>query len=71
MVAAQINYCYAHSMITLEDIDPGIAEVLKELVAKMTAIGEGEEAQKMIDNILVGIEENRAEAEKLEAEETK
>lgn len=58
-------------MITLEDIDPEIAGVLKELVAKMEAIGEGEEANQMIDRILVGIEENRAEAEKLEAEESK
>lgn len=58
-------------MITLEDIDPEIAGVLKELVAKMEAIGEGEEANQMIERILVGIEENRAEAEKLEAEESK
>lgn len=61
-------YCYAHSMITLDDIDPEVAGVLRELVANMTAIGEGEEAEQMIDRILVGIEENRAEAEKLEAE---
>lgn len=58
-------------MITLEDIDPEIAGVLKELVAKMEAIGEGEEAHQMIDRILIGIEENRAEAERLEAEEAK
>lgn len=58
-------------MITLEDIDPEIAGVLKELVAKMEAIGEGEEAHQMIDRILIGIEENRAEAERLEAEEEK
>jgi hypothetical protein len=56
-------------MITLEDIDPEVAGVLKELVSKMEAIGEGEEAKQMIDNILVGIEENWAEAAKLEAEE--
>jgi hypothetical protein len=58
-------------MITLEDIDPEVAGVLKELVAKMEAIGEGEEAHQMIDRILIGIEENRAEAERLEAEEAK
>lgn len=62
-------YCYAYSMITLDDIDPEVAGVLRELVANMTAIGEGEEAEQMIDRILIGIEENRAEAEKLEAEE--
>lgn len=56
-------------MITLDDIDPEVAGVLRELVANMTAIGEGEEAEQMIDRILVGIEENRAEAEKLEAAE--
>lgn len=62
-------YCYAYYMITLDDIDPEVASVLRELVANMTAIGEGEEAEQMIDRILVGIEEGRKEAEQLEAEE--
>lgn len=61
--------CYAYSMITLDDIDPEVAGVLRELVANMTAIGEGEEAEQMIDRILIGIEEGRTEAEKLEAAE--
>lgn len=56
-------------MITLEDIDPEVAGVLKDLVANMEAIGEGEEANQMIDRILIGIEEGREEAKRLEAEE--
>lgn len=56
-------------MITLDDIDPEVAGVLKELVSNLTAIGESEEANQMIDRILVGIEEGRKEAEQLEAEE--
>lgn len=58
-------------MITLDDIDPEVADVLRELVANMTAIGDGEEAEQMIDRILIGIEEGRKEAEQLKAEEAK
>lgn len=58
-------------MITLDDIDPEVADVLRELVANMTAIGDGEEAEQMLDRILIGIEEGRKEAEQLKAEEAK
>lgn len=58
-------------MITLDDIDPEVADVLRELVTNMTAIGDGEEAEQMLDRILIGIEEGRKEAEQLKAEEAK
>lgn len=58
-------------MIALDDIDPEVADVLRELVTNMTAIGDGEEAEQMLDRILIGIEEGRKEAEQLKAEEAK
>lgn len=61
-------------MMTFEDLErmnPDVAETLAELVAKLNSIGQEEVAKEIIDGILIGIEENRKEAEKLEAEETK
>lgn len=61
-------------MMTFEDLErmnPDVAATLAELVTKLNSIGQEEVAKEIIDGILVGIEENRKEAEKLEAEETK
>lgn len=57
-------------MITLDDIHPDVAAPLRDLLEGLTAAGLEGEGNEMIEEILIGIEAGRAEAQRLrEAEQ--